>query len=122
KDRAVVGERGRYAVRCPRSKQWPTIVEMPRLQHWFLMALMPLIVLAAFFVLLSRSNISSSPARLLADAYSEQRTLQLRIGRTTHSPIRVRRGKETSGMERPQSLLEAEATIAGSGVSTKCRP
>jgi CHAT domain-containing protein len=106
-----VGGRVRYEVRCPRSKQRPTIVEMPRLQLWFLMALTPLTVLAAFFMLL-RSNISSSPARLLANAYSEQRTLKLRIGRTPHSPMRVRRGKETSRMERPQSLLEAEAVIA----------
>jgi CHAT domain-containing protein len=86
-------------------------VEISRQQRWFLLAMMSLAVLAASSLLLL-TNFSSSPGRLLGKAYSEHRTLELRIGRTPHSPMRVQRGQENSRMDRPQSLLEAEAAIA----------
>ena len=59
-----------------------------------------------------RSASGKSPETLVATAYSEQRTLELRIARSQHSEMRVRRGQDTYPMGRPQSLLEAEAAIA----------
>jgi CHAT domain-containing protein len=107
----VVGGQDHSAVRCPRSARSPAIVDISRQQRWFLLAMMSLAALAASSLLLL-SNVYSSPARLLGKAYSEHRTLELRIGRTPHSPMRVQRGQENSRMDRPQSLLEAEAAIA----------
>jgi len=54
----------------------------------------------------------SSPANLLATAYREQRTFDLRVARTVYSPVRTQRGQALSRVERPQSLLEAEAAIS----------
>jgi tetratricopeptide (TPR) repeat protein len=53
-----------------------------------------------------------SPDKLLARAYTEERALELRMGRGPRSPMSRQRGQQTSGMNRPQSLLEAEAAIA----------
>jgi CHAT domain-containing protein len=61
---------------------------------------------------LVRNRAFFSPEQLLARAYTEQRSLELRICRTPYSLLRVRRGDETSRMDRSQSLLEAEALIA----------
>jgi CHAT domain-containing protein len=74
------------------------------------------LALAAFVLVaigyLLRNSAFPSPAQLLARAYTEQRSLELRICRTPHSLLRVQRGDETSRMDRPQSLLDAEALIA----------
>jgi CHAT domain-containing protein len=53
----------------------------------------------------------AAPSSLLESAYSDLRTMELRIVKAPHSPVRVRRG-ENSGFDRPQSLLEVEAAIA----------
>lgn len=50
--------------------------------------------------------------QLLAEAYTEQRTLELRIPGAGHAPVRVERGPERSRLSRPPALLEAEALIA----------
>jgi CHAT domain-containing protein len=62
--------------------------------------------------LLFRPIRALSLARLLAEAYREQRTLELRIDKTPPASFRLQRGQETSRMDRPQSLLEAETAIA----------
>jgi CHAT domain-containing protein/tetratricopeptide (TPR) repeat protein len=57
----------------------------------------------------------SQPAaaeRLLARAYSQKRTLELRIAGAEHAPLRVARGAATSFTNRPPALLKAEALIA----------
>src|ERR1700691_2841706 len=74
------------------------------------------LAMAAFVLVaigyLLRNHAFPSPAQLLARAYIEQRSLELRICRTPHSLLRARRGDETSRTDRPQSLLDAEALIA----------
>jgi CHAT domain-containing protein/tetratricopeptide (TPR) repeat protein len=51
--------------------------------------------------------------QLLADAYAEQRTLELRIPGARPAPMRVERGGgDRSNLSRPAALLEAEALIA----------
>jgi len=48
---------------------------------------------------------------LLADAYSEQRTFELRIAGADYSPLRVTRGSGSSRLDRPRTLLAAEELI-----------
>jgi CHAT domain-containing protein/tetratricopeptide (TPR) repeat protein len=70
------------------------------------------VVVVAGLILGGRSFRSPSYAnKLLARAYSEQRTLELRIPGAQFSPLRVQRGSESSRMDRPSSLLEAEDLI-----------
>jgi CHAT domain-containing protein len=50
--------------------------------------------------------------RLLSHAYSEQRTIDLRLAGAGYAPVEAFRGAELSRLRRPTSLLEAEVTIA----------
>jgi CHAT domain-containing protein/cytochrome c-type biogenesis protein CcmH/NrfG len=50
--------------------------------------------------------------RLLARAYTNQRTLELRIPEAEYAPLRVQRGPAASFVARPPALLKAEALIA----------
>ena len=50
---------------------------------------------------------------LLATAYTEQRTIELRIPGAAYGPVRLVRGSaDRSRLDRPQALLEGEARIA----------
>jgi tetratricopeptide (TPR) repeat protein len=49
--------------------------------------------------------------RLLARAYSEQRTMELRIAGAEHAPLRQERGAGASSLTKPSSLLKAEYEI-----------
>ena len=49
---------------------------------------------------------------LLASAYTEQRTLELRIPKAAYAPVRLVRGSGDSRLDRPPALLEGEARIA----------
>src|SRR5258708_2944064 len=50
---------------------------------------------------------------LLATAYTEQRTIELRIPNAAHAPVRLTRGSlNSSRLDRPTSLLKAELRIA----------
>src|SRR5215472_2679345 len=51
--------------------------------------------------------------RLLAEAYTAQRTMEMRIQGARYGPLRVTRGPEVSRLDRPPELLQAEAVIAG---------
>jgi len=50
--------------------------------------------------------------RLIARAYSDQRTLELRIAGARYAPLRVQRGPAESFVERSTDLLKAESIIA----------
>ena len=52
-----------------------------------------------------------SAEQLLAQAYSERRTLEVRIPGAKYSPIQAQRGTERSDFDKPQSLLKAEDLI-----------
>jgi CHAT domain-containing protein/tetratricopeptide (TPR) repeat protein len=51
--------------------------------------------------------------QLLAEAYSERRTLEVRIPGAAHAPLRQDRGTDSSFVGRPRPLLKAEEIIAG---------
>jgi CHAT domain-containing protein/tetratricopeptide (TPR) repeat protein len=49
---------------------------------------------------------------LLEDAYANRRTLELRMPGARHAPLSATRGEDESTLDKPTSLLEAEALIA----------
>lgn len=53
-----------------------------------------------------------SAEQLLAQAYSERRTLEVRIEGAKYAPVRTERGNGQSNLDRPRSLLRAEDLIA----------
>src|SRR6267378_3393454 len=57
-------------------------------------------------------NQPAAAGRLLARAYTEKRTLELRIAGADYAPLRVSRGPAASFTSRPAPLLKAEALIA----------
>src|SRR5262245_53085752 len=58
------------------------------------------------------SWVTSDPARLMAEAYTQQRPFEFRIAGAENAPVRVERGAVGSRFKRPQALIEAEAKIA----------
>ncbi len=57
-------------------------------------------------------NQPATAERLLARAYTQQRTLEPRIAGASYAPLRVSRGGAASFTSRPPALLKAEALIA----------
>jgi len=57
-------------------------------------------------------NHPATASKLLARAYTEKRTLELRIAGAAYAPMRVSRGPAASFTSRPAALLNAEALIA----------
>lgn len=55
----------------------------------------------------------SAVGELLARAYTEKRTLELRMAGASYAPLRVSLGPAASFTSRPPALLRAEALIAG---------
>ena len=71
-----------------------------------------LLVAVGWWATVERGN-AGSANQLLARAYTEQRTLELRIPGAEYAPLRVQRGPAESFVARPAALLKAEALIAG---------
>lgn len=69
------------------------------------------IIAAASWVIVQRSQPPTAD-RLLARAYTEQRTLELRIAGAEYAPLRISRGPEASFSSRSEALLKAEALIS----------
>jgi tetratricopeptide (TPR) repeat protein len=56
--------------------------------------------------------VANDPARLIAEAYTQQRPFEFRIAGAANAPVRVERGAADSRFKRPQVLIEAESKIA----------
>lgn len=72
-------------------------------------------VLAVLFVVIwisLRSLHQRSAEQLLAQAYTERRTMEVRIPGAKYAPLRMARSGENSNFDKPQSLLKAEAIIS----------
>jgi CHAT domain-containing protein/cytochrome c-type biogenesis protein CcmH/NrfG len=93
------------AVSAPWWKAW---VPAPRLA----LAGVALAVIVAGSWLAFRQASPQTPSDLLAKAYSQQRTFELRMAGADYAPVRVQRGGDGSFMSRPAALLKAEARIA----------
>ena len=85
---------------APRRRVWPL----------YTVAAMVLILISGWAVFYRWPNRSAQ--LLLADAYSEHRTLELRIPGAKPSPVHLERGTGSSNLDKPGSLLRAEAIIA----------
>lgn len=70
-----------------------------------------LVAAAAWWALAGRGT-PGAANQLLARAYTDQRTLELRISGAAYAPLRVQRGPAESFVARPSALLKAEALIA----------
>ena len=88
---------------------WKVWANVPRLA--IAGAALAAVVAAASWITVHSRN-SSSAGQLLAHAYTEQRTLEVRFAGAAYAPLRVQRGPEASFADRTPSLLKAEALIA----------
>lgn len=88
---------------------WRPWASVPRLA--MAGAALAAVVGAAYWIALE-SRHPDSAGQLLARAYSEQRTLEVRFAGAPYAPLRVQRGPEASFADRTPSLLKAEALIA----------
>ncbi|HEX6044697.1 MAG TPA: CHAT domain-containing protein [Pyrinomonadaceae bacterium] len=83
-----------------------------RWQPWALAAAAAIIIAVMVFPLVSRYY-SKSPDGLLAQAYGQQRNLEVRFEGAEHGPVHVERSTGGgSRLNKPPALLEAEAAIA----------
>jgi CHAT domain-containing protein/cytochrome c-type biogenesis protein CcmH/NrfG len=93
----------------PWARRWFHAIAAPR----FALAgasLLAIIVVGSWIV--PRYKQQSAVDQLLAHAYTEKRTLELRIPGAAYGPLRVSRGPQSSFNSRAASLLKAEALIA----------
>jgi CHAT domain-containing protein len=88
---------------------WKAWASIPRLA--LAGAALVAVVAGASWILI-RAQDSASAGQLLARAYTERRTLEVRLGGAAYAPLRVQRGPEASFADRTPSLLKAEALIA----------
>jgi CHAT domain-containing protein/cytochrome c-type biogenesis protein CcmH/NrfG len=97
-----------------------TPLERHRRRRWMDIGLLPRVVFAVGSLTVAVAAIWLSfktfrqpdAEQLLAQAYSEQRTLELRIPGAKHAAMHVELGPEQSHSERPPALLRAETLIA----------
>lgn len=96
---------------------------VPPSRRWFALpawqfATIAVVILAAVGFSLYRvgifrkENSSASVNRLLAQAYTEQRTIEPRIAGANYAPLSVKRGLGESNVNKPPVLLRAEAEIS----------
>ena len=80
-------------------------------------ALVVTVAVVAIFTFYRRPNNDSLATvnQLLAEAYTQQRTVPLRIPGAGFGPLRITRGGTASRLDRPGPLLDAEAKIASVG-------
>jgi CHAT domain-containing protein len=90
-------------------RRWQVWLAFPRLAMAGV-TLIAVIGVGSWFAV--RRNQPAAAEHLLAHAYTDKRTLELRIAGAAHAPMRVSRGPATSFTSRPAALLKAEALIA----------
>jgi CHAT domain-containing protein/tetratricopeptide (TPR) repeat protein len=86
---------------------WRKMFAWPSLAYGF--AGIAAVVLVAWFGL--RTLRPPSAEQLLAQAYTEHRTLEVRIAGAKYAPVRVERSANKSNFDKSPSLLKAEALI-----------
>ena len=79
--------------------------------RWALAGLALTATVAVGSWLLIQRNQPSAADELLARAYTEKRTLELRIPGAAYAPLRIQKGSAASFIARPATLLKAEALI-----------
>ena len=95
-------------------RKWQRWMSIPPMAGRLAMAgaaLLAVVALGSWVVI--QRNQPAAADRLLARAYTQKRTLELRIAGADYAPLRVSRGPAASFTSRPPALLKAEALIAG---------
>jgi len=88
-------------------------MSFPKWQPWVLGAAAAIVISVMLFPLVSKYYSQKTPDKLLAQAYGEQRNLELRFAGAQYGPVHIERAKGgDSRLNRPPALLEAEALIA----------
>jgi CHAT domain-containing protein/tetratricopeptide (TPR) repeat protein len=90
-----------------RSRWWPALFSWPRPALVF--GCVAAVILAGWIG--ARFLRSSSVEQLLAQAYTEHRTLEVRIPGAKYAPMRVERGAGNSNLDKSPALLHAEDLI-----------
>jgi len=91
---------------------WRWKLAVPRLASTMAAAILLAAVVGVGWWVVVQRNQPARAGHLLARAYTEQRTLELRIAGADYAPLRVSRGPAASFTSRSQSLLKAEDLIA----------
>jgi CHAT domain-containing protein/tetratricopeptide (TPR) repeat protein len=86
---------------------WQSLFSRPRLT--FAVAALAVVAVASWLGM--RALRSQSAERLLAEAYTEHRTLEMRISGARYAPLRVERRTGGSSLDKSPTLLKAEALI-----------
>lgn len=81
-------------------------------KRWMLVTSLATVLGLVCAVVFFRFSFQSSPERLLAKAYGENRTLELRIEGANPGPMMLERGSGGVDISRSPTLLEAEALIS----------
>src|SRR6266478_9250479 len=107
---------GKLAGKCPQRRSlgaWLRAQLLPAygIPKWAYAGGLALLAAVSFWGLLRVQQ--PAIGDLLATAYTEQRTIELRIPGAAYGPVRLVRGSaDRSRLDRPQALLEGEARIA----------
>jgi CHAT domain-containing protein/tetratricopeptide (TPR) repeat protein len=91
----------------PKSSWWTAVFAWPDPAY----ALAGIVAVAVVAWIGVRALHPPSAEQLLAQAYSEHRTLEVRIPGAKYAPLQTQRGTERSDFDKPQSLLKAEDLI-----------
>ena len=94
----------------PSGARFPIFPLRINIKGWAIAASLALIALGGWLGFLVFS--STTPDKLIARAYSERRTMELRIPGAAYAPLAVERGNAGSSLDKPASLLKAESLIA----------
>jgi CHAT domain-containing protein len=92
---------------------WRWRLTLPRLTTTMAAAFLLAAVVGVGSWAVVQRNQPARAAHLLARAYTEQRTLELRIAGADYAPLRISRGPAASFTSRSEALLRAEDLIAG---------
>jgi CHAT domain-containing protein len=91
---------------------WRWKLAVPRLASTMAAVILLAAVVGVGWWVVVQRNQPATAGHLLARAYTEQRTLELRIAGADYAPLRVSRGPAASFTSRSQALLKAEDLIA----------
>jgi CHAT domain-containing protein/cytochrome c-type biogenesis protein CcmH/NrfG len=100
--------RGSMRAGQPKSSWWKAVFARPTLAY----ALAGIVVAAIVAWIAVRSLHPLSAEQLLAQAYTEHRTIDVRIAGAKYAPLRIERSTSGSNFEKPESLLKAEGLIS----------
>ena len=79
---------------------------------WAYAAVSLVLVMGVLWAVGARRSSPTYVQALLAEAYSKNRTVELRIPGAGHAALTLARGASSSNIDKPASLLDAEAIIA----------